>query len=288
MIQPGKTEVVEFSSGAPQRPGPMTKQITLTSNDRQNVTTSLQGETTVLSGVRLQPEVVTFAQVKRDSEEQKQTVTITRGDGGPLSPKIVAPANPQIKTELREIEAGEKYELDVRIVPPWPNGSLQGVVVLETGIEQAPRENIRVTANITPRVQSVPQRYLIQAEPKADMELSARLNWDGSPAKILDVTTSDPATSVQFTDDNNQQIIVLHVPAGYNPQNKMGNSVTIKTDDKAIPVMQIPIMVVGQTVNAAQTQPAGPRQRPKVVPLRPGSPPAVTTQPAPPGIQKHP
>jgi hypothetical protein len=280
MIPPGKSEVVEFSTQTPQKAGSITKQISLTSNDRQSITVTLQGEVSVLAAVRVQPETVNFAQLKRDSPEQKQVVTITRGDGGPLKPRISNVGNPQIKADLREIEAGEKYDLEVTVAPPWPNGMLQGAVVLETGVEEAPLESIRVFANVTPRLQAVPQRYMIQNEPKADLDLSARLNWDGEPAKILAVSTSDPTTSVQVTDENNQQIVVLHVPAGYNPQNKMGNSVTIKTDDPVVPVMQIPIMVMNQNA-AAPGQPVTPQGR--VVPLRVSAQPSATTKPATPG-----
>lgn len=278
IIAPGKTDEIEFSAHTPQRPGPLTKQISLTSNDRQNVSVTLVGEADVLAAIRMQPETVNFSQLKRDAPEQKQMVTLTRGDAGPLKPHIASIGHPQIKAELREIEAGEKYELDVTVSPPWPNGVLQGAIMLDTGVEQAPRENVRVFANVTPRLQAVPQRYMLQAEPKADQDLRVRLNWDGEPAKVLDVTTSDPATSVQVTEENKQQIVVLHVPAGYNPQNRMGNSVTVRTDDAVVPVMQIPIMVMNQSVGAAPGQPANAAGR--VVPLRSAAQPGgATTRP---------
>lgn len=276
MIQPGKTEVVEFSAPTPQKSGPFSRDITVKSNDRATPTVSLQGEVNVLTALRKQPEVVNFGQLKRDTPGQKQTVVITRGDAGPLRLRISNVSNPQIKAELHEVEAGQKYELNIAIDPPWPNGMLQGAVVLESGIEQAPFETVQVFASIAPRLQAVPPRLVLQVAPATDLALTVRLNWDGEPAKLLEVTTSDPAARAEIVEDNNRQNIVFHVPAGYNPQKKVGN-VSIRTDDPTVPTLQIPVTVINQP---ATTQPGLPTTLPaRVIPGRVSAQPPVTTKP---------
>jgi hypothetical protein len=275
MIQPGQTEKVEFSAPTPQKSGPFGKEITVASNDRNTPTLTLHGESNVLTALHKQPEVVNFAQIKRDTPEQKQTVTITRGDGGPLKLHVSSIGNPQIKTDLREIEAGEKYELDVTISPPWPNGMLQGPIVLDTGVEQVPLETIHVFASVAPRLVAMPPRFMLQAAPASELSMTARLTWDGTPGKILDVTTTDPATKVELVGEKDQQDIVLHVPAGYNPANKNGN-ISVRTDDPVVPLLQIPVTVILQPM----ATPGQPTTLPgRVIPPRvSGQPP--TTKPA--------
>lgn len=275
MIQPGQTETVAFTSVPPQKSGPFAKEITVACNDRATPTLSLQGEATVMIATRKQPEVVNFSQIKRDTPEQKQTMTITRGDGGPLKPKISSIGNPQIKAELREIEAGEKYALDVTIAPPWPNGMLQGVIMLDAGVEQAPPETIHVFASVVPRFQAVPAQLMLVAEPKTDADMNARLSWDGEPGKILAVTTSDPATSAEVTEKDNAQFVVLHVPAGYNPQNKHGN-IAIRTNDPIVPVLKIPFTVV----NPAGSTPGQPGNLPGRTVQQPGAAQPLQKRPA--------
>jgi hypothetical protein len=277
MIQPGQTELVEFSAPTPQQAGTFVRQIGVASNDRNNPSVILQGETTVLTALRKQPEVVNFGTLKRDTPEQKMTVTLTRGDGGPLRLRISSIGHSQIKPELREIEAGEKYELDVTIGPPWPNGMLQGAVVLETGVEQVPLETFHVFASVVPRLQAVPPRLMFLGKPKTDLDLTARLTWDGEPAKILDVTTTDPTMSATLVDENDGQSVVLHMPADYDPQNKNGN-VTVKTDDPFVPVLQIPFTIVNQPGPTTPGQP--PTVPGRLAPNRVSAQPPSTTNPA--------
>ena len=125
-----------------------------------------------------------------------------------------------------------------------------------------------------PRLMALPQRFMIQAAPKTDLDVNVRLNWDGEAAKILEATSSDAETSVKVNEEDNRQIVVLHVPAGYDPANKMGHSVTIRTDDPIVPVMQIPIMVVANQPARPNT-PTG-----RVVPMRTSAQTTVTTRPA--------
>ena len=271
------------------RPGPAVKHIAMTTNDRQNVTVTLDGEVNVLSAVRVEPDAVTFAQLKRDAPEQQSTLTIKRGDAGPIHPRVITTGNPIVKANLREVEAGEKYELEVTLSPPWPNNVIQSNVQIDTGVKEAPQENIRVFANVIPRLQAAPPRFMIQSEPRSDLDLSVRLNWDGAPGKILEATPSDPATTARVSDENGHPVVFLHVPAGYNPTNRTGQSVTIKTDDPVVPTMQVPLFITAQPVVGASpaAQSVGAAQaRPSVRAAAPPPPRPATTQPAQPESPK--
>lgn len=234
---------------------------------------TLECEAKVLSAMRVEPATVSFGQIQRDDPEQTKTITITRGDGGPLDPKVLATGNPQIAAELREIEPGERYEVDVTIRPPWPNEMLRGTLSLETGVERAPQESIVVFANVTPRLQANPQRFMIQMEPEAAVELTARLNWDGQPGKVLEATVNDPELAVRVDEQDGEQVLVLDVPAKYSPKRRTGSVVTLRTDDPTVSIVQVPIFVINRAATPASPAPRTGRgarlQRPTPVTTQP-------------------
>lgn len=272
-IQPGKTEQYVVTVAVGQRHGKITKNVTATTNDRANPSVPLTCEANVLTALKTEPENINFGSVKRDADVQKTVVKIARGDGGPLKPKILTTGNPQIQAELNEIEAGEKYEVTVTAAPPWPDATLRGALQIETGVEQEPVKNIPIYATLLPRLQTVPQRFTLRANTPSELKLVARLNWDDDkPGKVLEATVNDPQLTARLEDQNNQQVVVLDVPAGYKPTSSAGTQVTLKTDDPAVPTLKIPVFVMGR-----QPQPAAPGIAP---PARAAAQPGAVAQPA--------
>jgi hypothetical protein len=273
-----------------QRRGKLNRTITCTTNDRSSPSVGLECEADVLTALKCEPESVNLGQIKRSAARIEQTVKITRGSGGPIKPKLLQTGNPQITADLREIEPGESYELAIVAEPPWPNGMLRGSVQFETGVEQAPNESLMVFGNITPRAQISPQRFTLRPETPSDMKLVARLNWDdNNPGKITEATVNDPALTARVEEQADQQVIVLEVPAGYAPKGR-ATQVTVKTDDPAVPSLQIPVFaatamptsgpaaqVIGPDVQRAQPGMLSPRAR--ATPAAPAQPP-TTTAPA--------
>jgi hypothetical protein len=191
---------------------------------------------------KMQPRIASFGRIERNAEPKRKTITITRGDGGPLALELAPNNYPNVKTSLREIEPGEKYELDVELVPPWPNTSLRANLKIKTGIPEAPEETIRVYAQIAPRLRAVPSRFRIPQKVASDLQLKTRLLWSGGdPGKVLEASASDPKISVHVEERNEQQLVVLDIPAGYECPSGVRPTVTVKTDDAEVPTLRIPV-----------------------------------------------
>ena len=222
------------------------KGVTVTTNDRDQPRLKLEGTTTVMSALRVDPKSVNFGQVKRESAGETRTVKIHRGDGGPLTPSVINTGNPQIFAELKEVTAGEEYDLVVEVKPPWPNGILRGNIMMDTGVEKAAQESIVVYANVAPRLKSLPSRFMIARnnDVDKDRDLVARLQWsENKPAKLTGATTNDNKMTVTIEEADGKQSLVLHVPAGYIPTRRTGINVTVTTDDPEVPSMQVPVYV---------------------------------------------
>ena len=77
-----------------------------------------------------------------------RTVTIKRGDGGPLQIEIVRAGKQGITAELREVKPGEHYELIVALSPPQKPGKLRSWIRVKTGVKEVPETTIPVYADI--------------------------------------------------------------------------------------------------------------------------------------------
>lgn len=182
--------------------------------------------------------------------------------------------------------------------PPWPNGVLRTKVVLKTGVTEAPTEDISVYVYVTPRVELIPSRFAIPQNPKEASEVSARVQWDGPPGRILEVSSTDPAIKPRIEEQDGVQTVVVPVPAGYKPAGRMMRHVVLKLDDEQIPELKAPLFITNRphvrtpptgregAVEPAVPAPLGETRHPAPGPpdprkarLAPGRP-GATTRPA--------
>ena len=263
------SEKFEITMNAGLKRGPFTKKIAVTTSDRENQSLQIECVANVKAAFKIEPvaDTVNFGSVRRSFPAQSQTLTITRGDGGPIKPELVSTGNPQVSAEIKELEPGEKYELVVGIAPPWPNGMLRSIMSFKTGIEEVPSQTLSVYANVTPRLQATPARLTVRTNEDEETEVTTRLFWDGDPGQVLEATVSDPNMKVSLRQDGDAQLVALVVPAGFKTaaRGNIGN-VTLKTDDATVPTLQIPIALLSPP--AAPPTPAAPAAG---RPLPPGS-----------------
>ncbi len=189
---------------------------------------------------------------------------ITRGSDEAIQPKVVDTGTAQVNAELREIRPAAVYDLLVRAEPPWSPGGIRANVRLETGVEQSPMENVIVTANVVPRVQANPTRFVLKSNAAKDERITARLIWDDDqPSRIAATTVTDPALSATLQEQNGQEIVALDIPAGYVFPKGQAVQVMIEIDDPAMPLLQIPVQSMNVRPAAARSgQPAVRKGRP--------------------------
>lgn len=256
------------------RRGQLARRVTVTTNDSQNRTVQLECESNIKSALVTEPTHVSFGKIDRAQGKQTKTVKIRRGDGGPLKPTIAnTSGNCSVEAELREIRAGEEYELDLTLGPPWPNNRLNGLVQISTGVPEAQHESISAYASIDPRLQATPGRFMVPAAPGEELELKAALHWSGEgPGAVTDLTVSDPAIKAHVEGEPGHQEVVITVPADFDAPRQSGY-VLVRTTDTAAPTLRIPIYYRGVRTAARTPAPATPATPAREQPVQPITPP---------------
>lgn len=227
------------------------KVITVTTNDPHNPTVKLTCAGQILEPAVIQPNRLNFGKISRQTASKKMSVTITKGDGGPITPKIKdADKLKGIDAKLIEVEKGEKYTLEATLVPPFSGKRVTETLEIETGVADAPVVRLPAFATMQPRVVATPYRIQLPAEPQDGWEGRVKLVWDSEPLpKITDVSVNEPSMAVRTENKNGEQWIVVSLKKDYSPL-LTARLVTVTTDDKENPSIRIP--VVAQRAAAAR------------------------------------
>lgn len=189
---------------------------------------------------------INFGKVPSSGPAQHKTIVLTRGDGGPPKPKLKPIESPNVKAKIREVKAGERYELDVTLEPPFETERIRTVLTLETGVAQAPTATIQVYATIVPRVTVNPKHITMPGKPRPDWKQSISVVWnEGPPHKILSAKVDDPKLKVRMEERNNRQRVVLELAGDDWPETGL-RTVTIETDDAEAPTVRVPLSIGGR------------------------------------------
>ncbi|MCP4245977.1 MAG: hypothetical protein GY778_02910 [bacterium] len=257
--------------------GKFIRKIQAVTNDPNHPTESLVCQGRVLVPVKFSKRFVRFPLVRMGDPAQSQTVTIERGDGGPLDLKVVSPKVAGADASLKVIEPGQRYELTVTMSPPWPVNKKRLSWKLETGVPEAPTANMLAYLNVTPRLKAMPPKFTLPTPVTTDTQQRVRLIWDGAPAgEILGASLADKDLSVSVEKQKGRDMVVLDIPAGYQVPRR-GLAVVVRTNDTSMPQLNIPIASGRRASAGRRPKPAraAAQARPnvrRVVPGRSGTP----------------
>ena len=189
----------------------------------------------------MQPTSMRFKRIPRSATSQTKTVKLLRGDGGPIKPEIVPIEKAGIAATITEVVAGEEYELQVVLSPPWSSRQTRTNIKVKTGVDQAPDSTLIVVADVERRVKAMPDRLALPPQQDVPVTKTVKLVWAGdNPGKIIQASSSDPKLGVHVDEVDGVQKVIVEVPAGYELPRRHP-SITIRTDDKESPTVNVPV-----------------------------------------------
>lgn len=189
------------------------------------------------------PSALNFGLIDPESKEVSQTVSILRGEGGPIAPKLMRSQLPGLTADIKEVRPGEHYEMTARLTMPLAMGQLNGILMLETGVPEAPNEAVRVIGTVSKHVQVVPEAIRLPAKIRGATNRTAVVLWHGSAtSKILSASCDDPKLEATVQIQGRSQEVHVKAPNGYELPDPPP-TILIKTSDPAKPELRIPILL---------------------------------------------
>jgi hypothetical protein len=257
--------------------GDFSKPITVDTNDPAHAQVTLTCKGKILEAVKLTPGTVNFGRIPLGEEHVEQKIRLSRGDAGPLKPEIASGTDEHIEAELKEIEAGEQYELVVRACPDPKTQRLQGKLVLRTGVSEQETVDVNVYGTVTPRLAARPPTVVIPSGADTTWEQAIEVEWaDGTNGyKIVNASVNHPNLAVSVDAQAPRPRILLKLAHALEGSLPVDTQIMVTTDDPHGGEIAIPVR---------HRKPVRPPAAPGVpaVPPATGSPNSLRRKPDPP------
>lgn len=246
-IEAGESGEFPFSLNSIRLNGRFRKSITISTNDPKKRELRLGLTGVAKQHVDVLPGNAIFGKVTAD-EPHERVIKIVSNVEQPLKISLDETSKPPFTFDLSEVEPGKEYELRIKMTPPYTTGPQYAKVNLLTNIEE--RSSIPVVANATvpERLDVSPSQIIISPIDGMQAGGNIRLrpvrvtNYGKSPVHILEGMSDDPEIKVTVNEQTPGKAYIVNVetPPNYMPPDG-GRMVTLKTDDSAMPVIQIPV-----------------------------------------------
>lgn len=249
-LAPGASGAIPLKFDSAQFSGPVTKTITVISNDPATPETVLEIKGIVRSPVMVSHPVIIFPALTDPSQSATRSVTISHQVDGTLKLSDLTCDKPNFKPVLKEIVPGKEFELQVSTVPPFESGTHTARIELKTSNAEMPTITVQAVVTVLPAVQIAPTELMFPIAKLAAPEKRyvVVLNHRGGDLQVSDLETNARGVefAVQRNPDGRQFTITLNFPAGFDAAAGDRMYFRGKTNHPGAPTFSVPIVFAGK------------------------------------------
>jgi len=147
-IKPGESGTIPIQLETSRFSGPLTKTITVLSNDRQKPQKVLEVKADIWTPIQLSSPVAVFPALTNTDQVLTKSVTIRNHLETPVALTELQSDSLAFKPVLKEIAAGKEFELRITTVPPLTNGTHTGRISFKTSNPQLPALSVTAVAKV--------------------------------------------------------------------------------------------------------------------------------------------
>ncbi len=273
VIPPGQVGKVKAAIHTTTFKGPVSKSVTVTTNDPNKPTFSLQMKATVTVPIDVQPnENVAFNGKPETFLPQEVIVTSTNSEVFDILSMELSDATVTAKLEpapetgkAPKAKAGtvasgvNRYKLTITPAKNMPVGRLNSTITLKTSHPKAPEQVIRIFGQVAGDVEVIPQYVTLStgpgAEPEGRVQHVAIRKAAGGSLKVLGASADNPEIVPTLKTISEGKEYDLEIKYTGQPSTApVTAKVTVRTDDPRQPTLDV--QVWGRNVAAARPGPA--------------------------------
>ena len=260
VIHPGGVGKVSAAVHTTNFKGPISKSVTVTTNDPENSRFTLTIKANVTVPVDVQPsENISFNGKSESLTAQK--VTISSVDGQAFDITGVTSADPSFTTTVAAMsDAGSppkpkpgtvasgssKYEVTVTPAKSIAVGRVNSSILLKTTHVKAPEITLRVFGTVTGDVEVIPQYITLSTgasgAPEARVQHAVIKKTTGDPLKILSVSSDNPAVATSLKTVTEGREYDLEIKYTGEPMTTaLASKIAVKTNDPKQPSLDVQV-----------------------------------------------
>ena len=245
-VEPGHTGAIPLQFNTANYNGPVSKNITVTCNDKSQSTLILQLKGTVWKPVEVNPQFAVMNIPPDSPSGASTTVRIVNHLDEPLILAQPESSNKAFEAELRTNAPGKEYEVVVKVMPPLSPGNVQAQISLKTSSQKVPTVNFTAWANVQAAVTIVPIQVSIPAAPLSSKVTSA-ITIQGNSTNALTLTepmvnAKDVEVQIKELQPGRSYSAILTFPQGFEVTPGQPVQFSVKSSNPQFPVIKVPII----------------------------------------------
>lgn len=250
-IKPGQTGRITAAVDTKNFSGPITKTISVVSNDPEQPQLNLTIKAIVKPYVEVEPtQVIRFSATK--GETASNDLILVSAEKG-FHPTLSEISQPYVKAEITPIaekdrtagKPGDQYKLHVTLQPNAPEGLLNVPLKVKTGIEKQPELDIPVSGIVRSHVTVAPAVVTFGNFQLGKDTISRNVNISNNRkegVKILRAESTIPGLSAEVVPvTEGMSYMVVIKPNDKIKKGEIDGKVKIYTSDKDQPVIEVPV-----------------------------------------------
>ena len=244
-LEPGQSGVIPIKLNTDRFKGPLTKSVTVRSNDpkRTNVYLKIEGE--VWTALSVDPMVAAFPAIKDLQQVSTKSIRISNQTETPLVIRNLRVASGPFKASIKTVEEGKLYDITVETVPPLSYGANRADIQFETNLKESPTVKVSASAYVMAPVQVVPNRVML---PNGVLQKPLKkyvtvLTYEDKVLEVSDIQVSVEGVEVEVSQLNNgkHHRLIMTFPQGMNVDALKDASLKLKTSHETFSDFEVPI-----------------------------------------------
>lgn len=250
-VKPGQTGKITAAVDTKNFNGPITKSVTVVSNDPENPQLALTIKAIVKPYVEVAPqEFVRFSTIRGDSATADLVLFSGEKD---FHPTVGESSQPYLQAQISPVDEkakldrpGTQYKLHITLAPTAPLGVLNAPVRVKTGVAKQPDLEIRVAGIVRDRLSVTPAAVVFGNFTPGKDVISRNVIFTNNKAaegvRVLKAESTVPGLSaevVPMTEGINYTVVVK--PKEGLKKGEFSGMVKIFTSDKERPVIEVPV-----------------------------------------------
>lgn len=257
-VEPGKTGTIpiQFSGGSFN--GPVSKSVTVASNDKARPSVFLQIKGDIWKPIEVTPAYAVL-NVLPDSPGGTTTVSITNNLAAPVYMWGAESSNPAFSAILKTNEPGKSYQVAVATVPPLKTGNIQGSVTIKSSETNSPI-NFTVWANVQPPISVVPPALNLPQAPLPN-KLTPIVNIINNTTNPLSLT--EPSVNATGVDVQIREVqpghyftVVVTFPEGFTAPEGKPLEFSVHSNNPKFETIKVPVHQAAKPAPAPAATPS--------------------------------
>lgn len=271
-VEPGQTGRIPIQFNTGGYVGAVMRNVTVTSNDREQATVVLQLKATAWKPVDVSPPYAVIYANAETLGESRSTVRIINNEEQPLELSSPVCNDKHFVAELRTVQPGKEFEVEIKAVPEQNPMNRQGIINLNTSSTNMPQIEIRAMTILQPVVMVTPPQINLPPGPLA-AQITITLTVRNAGTNVIalsepEATLSGVGLEIKEIEPGRAFNVIAQFPAGFQAEPGKPAEISFKSSHPLYPVFKVPVVqlhrpamlqsMVNQAVSADSAAPPMP------------------------------